>query len=212
MSRYARQHGAVRQPHCAWTQPLSSFLPFSVTTSGILMVFAALGAIAGLFFFFHGFSRLQEQRFSAARVVTKTPVRVSSAATKTEDAPKRNSHEVIQLTPVETQANGSESMTQQGKIAAALLRAGIPNPVTWADHQAQNEVRVVDEAGSESATATNDVDVSRVLQQKSKAPTLQLPTRDQIHTVDRETSLMIWGGPALTLACIYILAAHFGWL
>lgn len=176
------------------------------------MVFASLGAIAGLFFFFHGFSRLQERHFSTARMVTKTPVRIPPAAPKTEDAPKRNSHEVIQLTPVETLANGSESMTQQGKIAAALLRAGIPNPVTWADHHAQNEVRVVDEAGSESATATNDVDVSRVLQQKSNAPTLQLPTRDQIHTVDRETSLMIWGGPALTLACIYILAAHFGWL
>src|ERR1700745_1588461 len=44
---------------------------------------------------------------------------------KSADASKRNSHEVIQLTPLETQANGSESMTQQAKIAAALLRAGI---------------------------------------------------------------------------------------
>jgi hypothetical protein len=190
---------------------LSSFLPFSVTVSGILMVFAALGAMAGLFFFFHGFSRLQEHRFSAVRAVAKTPVRVPPAPPKTADAPKRNSHEVIQLSSVETQANGSESMTQQGKIAAALLRAGIPNPVTWADHHAQNEVRVVDEPEGES-TATKDVDVSRVLQQKSNAPALPLPTRDQIYRADRKTSLMIWGGPALTLACIYILAAHFGWL
>ena len=174
------------------------------------MAFAALGAIAGLFFFFHGFSRLQERRFSAPRVATKTPVRVPPALPKAADAPKRNSHEVIQLTPPETQANGSESMTQQGKIAAALLRAGIANPVTWSDHH--NEIRVVDEAEGESAKAANDVDVSRVLQQKSNAPALQLPTRDQAYSVDRKTSLMIWGGPALTLACIYILAAHFGWL
>lgn len=196
--------------HCAWTQPLSSLQPFSITGSGILMVFAALGAIAGLFFFFHGFSRLQERRFSAPRV-TKTPVRVPPALPKAADAPKRNSHEVIQLTPVETQANGSESMTQQGKIAAALLRAGIPNPVTWADHHGENEIRVVDEAESESAKTAEHVEVSRVLQ-KSNALALPLPTRDQPYTADRNTSLMIWGGPALTLACIYILAAHFGWL
>jgi hypothetical protein len=191
---------------------LSSFLPFSITASGILMVFAALGAMAGLFFFFHGFSRLQEHRFSAVRVVAKTAVCVPPAPPKTADAPKCNTHEVIQLSPVEAQANGSESMTQQGKIAAALLRAGIPNPVTWADHHAENEVRIVDEPEGESTTATKDVDVSRVLQHKSNAAALQLPTREQIYSVDRKTSFMIWGGPALTLACIYILAAHFGWL
>lgn len=133
-------------------------------------------------------------------------------AAKSAEAVKRNSHEVIKLSSVEAQVNGSESMTQQGKIAAALLRAGIPNPVTWADHRAQNEIQVVDEAASEPVTASKDVEVSRVLQQKSNAPALQLPTRDQNHTADRTTSLMIWGGPALTLACVYILAAHFGWL
>jgi len=133
-------------------------------------------------------------------------------ATNRADAVKRNSHEVIQLSSAEMQVNGSESMTQQGKIAAALLRAGIPNPVTWADQHTPNEVRVVDEPENEKETGTKDVNVSRVLQQKSNAPALQLPTRDQNHTADRMTSLMIWGGPALTLACIYILVAHFGWL
>ena len=103
-------------------------------------------------------------------------------------------------------------MTQQGKIAAALLRAGIPNPVTWVDQRGENEIRVVDEPESEPVKATKDIDLSRVLQQNSKAPTLPLPTRDQNPTADRKTSLMIWGGPALTLGCIYILAAHFGWL
>lgn len=176
------------------------------------MVFAALGAIAGLFFFFHGFSRLQESRLSSARVIAN-PVRPPAiTATKSADPVKRNSHEVIQLSSAETQVNGSESMTQQGKIAAALLRAGIPNPVTWADQHVPNEVRVEDEPENEKETGTKDVDVSRVLQQKSNAPALQLPTRDQNPTADRMTSLMIWGGPTLTLACIYILAAHFGWL
>ena len=173
------------------------------------MVLAALGAIAGLFFFFHGFSRLQESRLSSAQLIANSPVRPpAKIATKSADPVKRNSHEVIQLSSVETQVNGSESMTQQGKIAAALLRAGIPNPVTWTDQHVPNE----DEPENEKETGTKDVDVARVLQQKSNAPALQLPTRDQNPTADRMTSLMIWGGPALTLACIYILAAHFGWL
>jgi hypothetical protein len=192
---------------------LSSLLPFSVTASGILMVCAALGTMAVLFFFFHGFSRLQERRFSAARVDMKATVRVPATThPRNADVPKRNLHEVIQLTPLETQANGSESMTQQGKIAAALLRAGIPNPVTWADHHAENEIHVVDEPESEPSPEANEVRLSRVLQQKSNASALPLPNRDHNSSVDRKTSLMIWGGPALTLACIYILASHFGWL
>ena len=149
-------------------------------------------------------------------------------ATKSADPVKRNSHEVIQLSSVETQVNGSESMTQQGKIAAALLRAGIPNPVNWADQHVPNEVHVEDEPSGDVGPVRADVrrgvigieldglakgvDVARVLQQQSNAPALQLPTCDQNPTADRMTSLMIWGGPALTLACIYILAAHFGWL
>jgi hypothetical protein len=199
--------------HGARTKRLSSFLPFSLSATGILMVLAALGAIAGLFFFFHGFSRLQESRLSSAGVIATSPVRPPAMiATKSAEPVKRNSHEVIQLSSVETQVNGSESMTQQGKIAAALLRAGIPNPVTWADQHVPNEVRVEDEPENKKETGTKDVDVSRVLQQKSNALALQLPTRDQNPIADRLTSLMIWGGPALTLACIYILAAHFGWL
>jgi hypothetical protein len=27
-----------------------------------------------------------------------------------------------------------------------------------------------------------------------------------------KSALMIWGGPALTLACVYMLAGQYGWL
>jgi hypothetical protein len=36
--------------------------------------------------------------------------------------------------------------------------------------------------------------------------------RDVVNSLSWKSSLMIWGGPALTVACVYFLLAHFGWL
>ncbi len=120
--------------------------------------------------------------------------------------------EVIQLSGSERQPNDSVSMTQQGRIAAALLKAGIPNPATWS---AQNEARVIDTPGElEPSENQKAEDVSRVLQQGATAEPVKLPSLQPApgHSMDWKANLMIWGGPALTLACIYVLAAHFGWL
>lgn len=186
------------------------------------MTLAALGAIAGLFFFFHGFSLLQEQRLAPGRVLSKGPAHTTTITTTTTfttkggDALKRDSRaEVIQLSPENSQANGSASMTQQGKIAAALLKAGIPNPVTWPGDRAQTAVRVADSPANETTGApAKDVEVTRVLQQGANAAAFRLPALHQNSrsSTHWKTSLMIWGGPILTLACIYALAAHFGWL
>lgn len=199
---------------------LNSYLAFSLSQSGILMIAVSLGAITGLFFFFHGFSLLQEQRLVIRRSLSKGPAHIptipaTASFMKAGDVPKRNLNaEVIQLSPADVQV-GSESMTQQGKIAAALLKAGIPNPVTWADQQNQIGVRVSDPPASEEpgAARTNGVEVSRVLQE-ANATSFTLTALDQkAHSSpDWKVSLMIWGGPILTLACIYTLAAHFGWL
>jgi hypothetical protein len=193
---------------------LNSLLPLHVSASGILMILAALGAVAGLFFFFHGFSVLQERRLSSARAVAKVPAHTATLATTyaTKGADlKRASHaEVIQLTPLDNPVNDSASMTQQGKIAAALLKAGIPNPVIWS---AQPEVRVIDPpSGSVRSEATKEADVSRVLQQGATAEPVHFPSLQPTPSMGWKARLMIWGGPALTLACIYTLAAHFGWL
>jgi len=140
----------------------------------------------------------------------KTSVHTTTTyTTKGGDTLKRESRaEVIQLSPVENQPNDSGSMTQQGKIAAALLKAGIPNPVTWS---AQPEVRVIDPP-LEPMPATKEAEVSRVLQQGASAEPVRLRSLKPTHAMDWKASLMIWGGPALTLVCIYTLAAHFGWL
>ena len=161
---------------------------------------------------------LQERRLSLTRTIVKAPAHTTTVTSKTTYTTmaagtlSRESHEVIQLSPSESQPNDSASMTQQGKIAAALLKAGIPNPVTWST---QNEVRVIDAPSELEPSAIKQAeDVSRVLQQGAAAEPVRLPSLQQspCHSVDWKTNLMIWGGPPLTLACIYVLASHFGWL
>ena len=36
--------------------------------------------------------------------------------------------------------------------------------------------------------------------------------RDLVRGLNWKSVLYIWGGPALTLFCVYVLAARFGWL
>ena len=188
---------------------LNSLLPV-ISGSSVLLIVAALGAVAGMFCFFHGFSVLQEHRLSPTRTVAKIAPQsatVSAATLKPQGAPKRESHEVIQLSTAHDQPNDSASMTQQGKIAAALLKAGIPNPVTWS---APVEVTVA----AEEKAPLNGTEVTRVLQQGTVADAFHIPAlaQNSHHSPDWRCNLMIWGGPVLALGCIYILAAHFGWL
>jgi hypothetical protein len=36
--------------------------------------------------------------------------------------------------------------------------------------------------------------------------------REVVQSLAWQSALMIWGGPALTLLCLYYLAARYGWL
>jgi hypothetical protein len=199
---------------------LNSYLPFPVPESAILLS-VALGAIAGLFFFFHGFSVLQNRRNVSGRIPPRPALQTTTITTTTTFTTKggntltRDSQtEVIQLSPADGLHNGSVSMSQQGKIAAALLKAGIPSPATWPVDRAQTGVRVADPPSGEKVQTPN-AEVARVLQQGAAAPAFRLPELNQNAPrsgSNWKATLMIWGGPILTLACIYTLAAHLGWL
>lgn len=198
-------------------------LPFSLHPGNLLLIVAALGAIAGLSLFFHGFSLLQ-QRWPApvhrpakmtAHTVTTATIDIPIGA----DAPVRETHsarsEVIKLTAHDGGEISSASMTQQGRIAAALLKAGIPNPATWSSESTHAAVRVEDPVADKQPLPASDAEVSRVLQQGATASAFRIPALNQTaphHSSDWKTTLMIWGGPVLTLACIYVMAAHLGWL
>lgn len=202
------------------------------------MIAAALGAIAGLAFFFHGFSLLQ-QRWPApvlrptkspanttttttltAATLTAATTEVSAGSGDTSRESRSTRAEVIKLTPHEGNEISSASMTQQGRIAAALLKAGVPSPATWSTEPVHTSVRVDEQSTSrqssntESSTASG-AEVSRVLQQGATASAFRIPGLDQTtprHASTWKPTLMIWGGPALTLACIYLLVSRLGWL
>lgn len=198
---------------------LNSYLPFPVPESAILLS-VALGAIAGLFFFFHGFSVLQNRRNVSGRIPPRPALQTTTITTTTTFTTKggntltRDSQtEVIQLSPADGLHNGSVSMSQQGKIAAALLKAGIPNPAILSNDTPCG-VRVTANEKPVS-TQTPNAEVSRAVQQRATASAFHLPALDQNAARNRsdwKATLMIWGGPILTLACIYTLVAHLGWL
>jgi hypothetical protein len=54
-----------------------------------------------------------------------------------------------------------------------------------------------------------------VLQQGANAAEFRIPALNPTvnhNGSNRKAMLMIWGGPILTLACVYLLASHLGWL
>jgi hypothetical protein len=110
----------------------------------------------------------------------------------------------------------SGDLTQQGKIAAAMMKAGITNPAAWEAAGLQYPP-----ASALVATATPseaegfDLSPPTVLMKGTKDPTFFISwhsQRDVLKTLGWKSVLMIWGGPLLTIAGLYILAAQLGWL
>ena len=124
-------------------------------------------------------------------------------------------HEVIRLSGPDQPANAAE-MTQQGKIAAALVKAGISSPAAWAAAGVNPNI------GSPSAAAAPGVAMqefdphpSTVLMLGDHNPAFFISWRSQkevLRSLGWRSAAMIWGGPALTLVCLYVVLAHFGWL
>jgi hypothetical protein len=87
-------------------------------------------------------------------------------------------------------------MSQQQKIAAALTKAGISNPAAS-----------VSSDGIASATANSfDPHPPVVLMKGKNNPTFLISWRSQraiARSLGWKCALMIWGGPALALLCLY---------
>jgi hypothetical protein len=123
-------------------------------------------------------------------------------------------------------------MTQQQKIAAALLKAGITSPLAWAAAGVSPQAAVQVASYSPSAVATS-APVKSAAEQNGAEPTETFdlhPTvvlmkgtheatffiswrrqRDLVLALGWKSTLMIWGGPAMTLVSVYVLLAHFNW-
>lgn len=143
--------------------------------------------------------------------------------------PANQRSEIVHLSGESTAVPATE-MTQQQKIAAALMKAGVTSPAAWAVAGVSPQAAVQATSSLSAAVAmssatheergqetneTYDLHPPVVLMKGSHDPTFFISWRSQrdlIATLGWKSTLMIWGGPALTLVCVYILLAHFNWL
>ena len=135
---------------------------------------------------------------------------------------------IIHLSPGPGPTNASD-MTQQQKIAAALLKAGISNRASWAaagitpSALSTNTIaREQDANGFSHSSSSNgsahvpsqptastdgfDLHPPVVLMKGRNNPTFLISWRSQraiARSLAWKCTLMIWGGPALALICLY---------
>ncbi len=126
---------------------------------------------------------------------------------------------VIQLSP-DTGPTKTADMTQQQKIAAALMKAGIANPAAWdaAGVTASALAASNDPNGSSNGSAANsttrpapadfDPNPPVVLMKGKNNPTFLVSWRSQrevARSLGWKCTLMIWGGPTVALLSLYAL-------
>ncbi len=119
---------------------------------------------------------------------------------------------VVRLSP-DPGSTQAVDMTQQQKIAAALVKAGISNPAAWAAAKVTGTTPAVSSnpnpsSNGNTSSSAEDFDPHPpiVLMKGKNNPTFLISWRSQ-HEVARslgwKCALMIWGGPALALLCFY---------
>ena len=106
---------------------------------------------------------------------------------------------------------------QQQKMAAVLMKAGISSPAAWAVAGVNPAVSATPAAISADTDAASHFDLHPpvVLMKGAHDPAFLISWRSQreiVSALSWKSALMIWGGPALTLVCGYIVALHFNWL
>lgn len=119
--------------------------------------------------------------------------------------------EVIQLSP-DLAPTKIADMTQQQKIAAALMKAGIANPAAWAAAGVTDAVNADPNRSSTGNTPNSaegfDPHPPIILMKGKNNPTFLISWRSQrevARSLGWKCALMIWGGPALALLSLYAL-------
>jgi E3 Ubiquitin ligase len=136
------------------------------------------------------------------------------------------SAQVIQLSPASGPV-AADAMTQQQQVAAALMKAGITNPAAWtAAGVTPSGTAVGAQASSSAPNPANptaqqsavldqfDQHPRSVLMKGKNNPTFLISWRSQLElarSLGWKSTLMIWGGPGLTLFCLYGLQSMTHW-
>jgi len=132
--------------------------------------------------------------------------------------------EVVRLSTANSTSNTGD-MSQQGNIAAALTKAGITSPAAWAaaglaDAGVPVSVSVAPgvkatAAATGMALEDSDPHSAAVLKKGTHNPVFFISWRSQkeiLNSLGWKSTAMIWGGPALTLICVYFLVTNFNLL
>jgi len=135
--------------------------------------------------------------------------------------------EVIRLSP-EVSPACSADMTQQGKIAAALTKAGIRKPEAWAaagistetavrNTQPLRQIRVSGQDTCETEQRRGSFNLASpvVLRKGENNPTFLISWKsrqDVIRSLTWKSITMVFGGGGLMLMAIYVLLLQEGWL
>lgn len=132
--------------------------------------------------------------------------------------------EVIRLTP-QDKGNAQAGTSQQAKIAAAMMKAGITNPAAWSAAGISDPATVIRDEGSTNTSATGaalaaestgepfDLQPKVVLMKGENDPTFLISWRSQkdlVTSLGWKSAACIWGGPALTLLGLYVLIVSMG--
>ncbi len=125
-----------------------------------------------------------------------------------EESTRAASAKVIKL-PSAQEPTTSSGMTQQQTVAAALVKAGITNPAAWAaagvvgTNQAVN-ISANGQAGD--STGGYDAHPATVIMKGKNQSTFLISWRSQreiARSLGWKCTVMIWGGPVLTILCLY---------
>jgi hypothetical protein len=181
------------------------------------MIPVVMGTLVGLYFFLRGCVLLQRRACASDEKATPVLPAIVANRTSSDDGPLRTStREVVRLSP----ESDPDTSTQQGRIAAALLRAGVSSLEAWTTARDRTPVGVdlVDEqfplaAKPGSLVRSLDLTASNALKKaigSDLPPTLS--SHNSVQPFRWKPALMVWGGPTLTLLCLYVLALHFGLL
>ena len=114
---------------------------------------------------------------------------------------------VVRLSPDPNPTRAAD-MTQQQKVAAALMKAGISNPAAWSAAGVSPQVNPDHPSSANAPNPTDGFDPHPpvVLTKGKNNSTFLISWRSQrevARSLGWKCTLMIWGGPVLTLLSLY---------
>ncbi len=150
----------------------------------------------------------------------------ANTTTRTPGFQMTSHQEIIRLSP-ESKISSSTPTSQQSKVAAALMKAGITNPAAWAAAgitDPGSAMKIADgTVGSAAAAAPApepppeafDLRPKVVLMKGENDPSFLMSWRSQrdiVNSLGWKATACIWAGPPLTLLGVYVLVLKVGLL